>query len=188
MSFYCHNCGEELSPTASFCLKCGALKSSIEQSMQATPSDSASTDDEKAFVERTQKNLTIERTLSIIFGIVLTCLGGLTIILAFLLMAIANNPADEIMGHAYLAEAIMLFAIGIVNIVNVFSVSMVRVSLYSDLSRAKKRYESKARLVFMFLFCTNAFVLHIINKCRFDACHTMVSDIIVKQKDGKFGE
>lgn len=179
---YCHNCGEELSPSASFCLKCGTLRSQIEQGFSAPTATEATSAEEQAFVSLTNKNLTIERTLSLVTGIAYSLIASLMMLpLSFLLLATASDAA-----YTFLSESIMLLAVGVVSLINVFSINKVRGCLYSDIRLAQKRYKSGARNVIMFIFCTGPWVLHIINKKRFEACRATVDAIAQKQRDGAF--
>ncbi|MBR3750591.1 MAG: zinc ribbon domain-containing protein [Clostridia bacterium] len=179
---YCHNCGEELSPSASFCLKCGALRSSIEQGFSAPTASAETSAEEQAFLSLTNKNLTIERTLSLVFGIAYSLIASLMMLpLSFMLLATASDAA-----YTFLAESIMLLAVGVVSLINVFSINKVRGCLYSDIKPAQKRYKSGVRSVIMFIFCTAPWILHIINKKRFEACSVTVNTIAQKQRDGVF--
>lgn len=179
---YCHNCGEELSPSASFCLKCGTLRSQIEQGFSAPTATAETSAEEQAFLSLTNKNLTIERTLSLVTGIAFSLIASLMMLpLSFLLLATASDEA-----YIYLAESIVQLAVGVVSLVNVFSVNKVRGCLYSDIRLAQKRYKSGVRSVIMFIFCTAPWVLHIINKKRFEACSNVVESIAAKQRNGVF--
>ncbi|MBQ1962455.1 MAG: zinc ribbon domain-containing protein [Clostridia bacterium] len=183
---YCHNCGEELSPTASFCLKCGTLRSQIEQGFSAPTATEATSAEEQAFVSLTNKNLTIERTLSLVFGIAFSVISLMMLPLSFLLLATASDGIMLASAYTYLSESIMILAMGVVCLINVFSINKVRGCLYSDIKPAQKRYKSGTRSVIMFIFCTGPWVLHIINKKRFEACPVTVNAIAQKQRDGAF--
>ena len=179
---YCHNCGEELSPSASFCLKCGTLRSQIEQGFSAPTATEETSAEEQAFLSLTNKNLTIERTLSLVFGIAYSLISSLMMLpLSFLLLATASDAA-----YTFLAESIMLLAVGVVSLINVFSINKVRGCLYSNIKPAQKRYKSGVRSVIMFIFCTGPWVLHIINQKRFEACSNVVESIAAKQRNGVF--
>jgi len=183
---YCHNCGEELSPSASFCLKCGALRSSIEQGFSAPTASAETSAEEQAFLSLTNKNLTIERTLSLIFGIAFSLISLIMLPLSFLLLATASDGIMLASAYTYLAESIVQLAAGVVSLINVFSINKVRGCLYSDIKPAQKRYKSGVRSVIMFIFCTAPWILHIINKKRFEACPVTVNTIAQKQRDGVF--